>query len=65
MWTLFWYFLNLSRLLTGKTIKTLDDIYEAMNVLHTKGCKTIVVSSSNVSVDSSKIKCIGRNFASK
>lgn len=61
----FMLFLNFSRLLTGKTIKTLDDIYEAMSLLHNKGCKTIVVSSSNVSSDSSKIKCIGRNFSSK
>lgn len=50
------------RLLTGITITTLDDIYKAMDILYAQGCKTIVVSSSNIS-NNSVMKCIGRNFS--
>lgn len=49
-------------LLTGKTITTSNDIYEAMGILYVQGCKTVVVSSSNTS-SNSEIKCIGRNFS--
>jgi len=49
-------------LLTGKNITSSSDIYEAINILLNKGCKTIVVSSSNISKNS-EIKCIGRNVS--
>lgn len=52
------------RLLTGKTITTSNDIYEAMGILYVQGCKTVVVSSSNTS-SNYEIKCIGRNFSCK
>lgn len=52
------------RLLTGKTITTSNDIYEAMDILYALGCKTIVVSSSSITKNN-KIKCIGRNIYSK
>lgn len=52
------------RLLTGKTITSLNDIYEAMDMLYAQGCKTIIVSSSSVS-SNSEIKCIGRNVSCK
>lgn len=59
----FLFFLHI-RLLSGKTITTCNDIYEAMDILYAKGCKTIVVSSSNLS-SNTDIKCIGRNVSSK
>ncbi|XP_022171107.1 pyridoxal kinase [Myzus persicae] len=49
-------------LLTGTTITTPNDIYKAMNILYAQGCKTVVVSSSNIS-SNSVMKCIGRNFS--
>ncbi|XP_015380105.1 PREDICTED: pyridoxal kinase [Diuraphis noxia] len=49
-------------LLTGITITTHNDIYKAMNILYAQGCKTVVVSSSNIS-SNSVMKCIGRNFS--
>ncbi|XP_025192050.1 pyridoxal kinase [Melanaphis sacchari] len=48
-------------LLTGITITTHNDINKALNILYTHGCKTVVVSSSNIS-SNSVMKCIGRNF---
>lgn len=54
-----------NRLLSGKTITNLNDVIDATNVLRMKGCKTVVVSSSNISSNNSEIKCIGRNFLSK
>ncbi|CAI6348078.1 unnamed protein product [Macrosiphum euphorbiae] len=51
-------------LLTGITITTTNDIYKAMNILYAQGCKTVVVSSSNIS-SNSVMKCIGRNFSYK
>lgn len=35
-------------LLTGYCVKTVDDVWEAFNILHEKGCKTIVLSSSDL-----------------
>lgn len=52
------------RLLTGINITTLDDINKALNILYAHGCKTVVVSSSNIS-SNSVMKCIGRNFSCK
>ncbi|KAL5244682.1 hypothetical protein ACI65C_012092 [Semiaphis heraclei] len=49
-------------LLTGITITTPNDIYKAMNILYAQGCKTVVVSSSNIS-SNSVMKCIGRHFS--
>ncbi|CAH1709342.1 unnamed protein product [Aphis gossypii] len=49
-------------LLTGINITTLDDINKALNILYAHGCKTVVVSSSNIS-SNSVMKCIGRNFS--
>lgn len=37
-----------AELLTGITIKTEDDVIEAMNVLHSKGVETVVVSSASL-----------------
>lgn len=61
---LIFVYLISNRLLTGITITTSKDIYKALNILHNKGCKTVVVSSSNIS-SNSVIKCIGRNFSCK
>ncbi|KAF0757429.1 pyridoxal kinase [Aphis craccivora] len=49
-------------LLTGINITTLNDINKALNILYGRGCKTVVVSSSNIS-SNSVMKCIGRNFS--
>lgn len=49
-------------LLTGINITTLNDINKALNILYARGCKTVVVSSSNIS-SNSVMKCIGRNFS--
>lgn len=49
-------------LLSGITITKPNDIYKAMNILYAQGCKTVVVSSSNIS-SNSVMKCIGRNFS--
>lgn len=35
-------------LLTGHTIKTIDDAWKACDVLHERGCKTVVLSSSEL-----------------
>ncbi|KAE9530826.1 hypothetical protein AGLY_011288 [Aphis glycines] len=51
-------------LLTGINITTLNDINKALNILYAHGCKTVVVSSSNIS-SNSVMKCIGRNFSCK
>ncbi|XP_025414125.1 pyridoxal kinase isoform X1 [Sipha flava] len=51
-------------LLTGKTITTSDDIQEAINLLYAQGCKTVIVSSSNIS-SNNELKCIGRNINDK
>lgn len=50
-----------TRLLTGKTITTSNDIQEAINILYAHGCKTVIVSSSNVT-SNNELKCIGRNI---
>lgn len=50
-----------TRLLTGKTITTSNDIQEAINILYAQGCKTVIVSSSNIS-SNNELKCIGRNI---
>ncbi|XP_060841778.1 pyridoxal kinase-like [Rhopalosiphum padi] len=51
-------------LLTGISITTSNDINKALNILYDHGCKTVVVSSSNIS-SNSIMKCIGRNFSYK
>jgi len=51
-------------LLTGISITTSNDINKALNILYAHGCKTVVVSSSNIS-SNSIMKCIGRNFSYK
>lgn len=35
-------------LLTGKAIETIDDAWKAIDILHNKGCKTVVMSSSEL-----------------
>lgn len=50
--------------MTGKTINTINDIYQSIDILNAQGCKTVVVSSSKIS-SNSEIKCIGRNFSCK
>lgn len=50
-----------TRLLTGKTITTSNDIQEAIHILYAQGCKTVIVSSSNIS-SNNELKCIGRNI---
>ncbi|GJQ82792.1 Pdxk [Trypoxylus dichotomus] len=35
-------------LLTGCTIKTIDDAWQACDILHDRGCKTVVLSSTNL-----------------
>lgn len=47
--------------MTGKTITTSNDLQEAINVLYAQGCKTVIVSSSNIS-SNNELKCIGRNI---
>lgn len=34
--------------LTGLNVKNIDDCWEAIELLHSKGCKTVVVSSSDL-----------------
>lgn len=50
-------------LLSGKTITKADDVYEAMNILFAKGCKTVVVSSSNAASSKAEMKCIGKHVS--
>lgn len=35
-------------LLTGCNIKSVDDAWKACNILHDRGCKTVVLSSSDL-----------------
>ncbi|XP_050426053.1 pyridoxal kinase-like isoform X3 [Adelges cooleyi] len=50
-------------LLTGKTITCTDDIYEAIRILQSLGCKTVVVSSTNI--EDTHLKSIGKYVNSK
>ncbi|KAL1131977.1 hypothetical protein AAG570_011588 [Ranatra chinensis] len=42
-------------LLTGKPVKTMNDAWKAINTFHEKGCKTVIISSSNLGANNELI----------
>ena len=44
------------RLLTGMSVKTMSDLKEAIQILHSKGPKTVAVSSTDINDKLTSIK---------
>ncbi|KAF7283450.1 pyridoxal kinase [Rhynchophorus ferrugineus] len=48
-----------TEILTGIKVETHNDIWEAINVLHEKGCETVCVSSAEFSINNKKLWVFG------
>ena len=63
-WPLIECLLLFFRLLTGKSVKSLDDAWDALGIIHKMGPETVVVSSSELS-DKDSLLCLGSMLIGK